>query len=167
MTRVSITPPEGHAAHRSFSFKPADPTWAPAELLERVRVALRAYDAHLGLWWSPMRGMNQWPAGRWRIVCWMPRQGNWDTVLYWETAGGGYREPSVTEMLKKIESIDSTKTGVNTAQLSKIVGDRNDALDAKRDRNLKDEVWQEATKRADVAGGHVKSFDMKPRIVLP
>lgn len=161
--RIRITPPEGHAAHRSFSFRPADPTWAPVELLERVRAALRDYDAHLSLWWSPMRGMNSWPVGRWRIVCWMPKQGNWDTVLYWEKPDGSYREPSVAQMIAKIQSIDGDKTGETLAQASKRIGDANAAIDAKKDRNLKDEVWEEAVKRADVAGGHVKSFDMRPR----
>lgn len=104
--RHKVTIPEGSAAHRSFHFRPQDPIWAPAGHLEAVRKRLARHDPYISVWWSPLRRMDTSElAGRWRVVEWMPRNGNWSTAFYWEGPNGEYLEPCAEAIIRKLESI--------------------------------------------------------------
>lgn len=148
---------------RSFSHVPKDPDIA-SETIERCREALKAYDPYLNVWWSPARGLSKpAPVGRWRIVQWVPRTGNWDTVTYWEGEDGAYRQPSPSEMLAEVQRLDLWARGDDASQLSM----RLDAANARRANKAKEtkheDTFKDSIDFAEIAVGKRKSFDMKAR----
>lgn len=64
-------------------------------MLTQVRAALKAFDPFISIWWSEHKRCQSHPdkPGRWRVMEWMPRLGNWVEVFTWETAGRGYASP--------------------------------------------------------------------------
>lgn len=105
---IALPRNEASAAWKSYNFHPPDPAWTPTVALETARRRLRAFDSRLSLWWSPMRrAAEDWDRpGRWRVVEWLPNQGNWTTAFYWEGPSGEYREPLPVEpIIQKLQSI--------------------------------------------------------------
>lgn len=101
-------PTEGMAAYGSYRFCAPDPPWVPSAAIERVRRELRAFDERVGIWWSPMRRADSDPhrPGRWRVVEWLPRMGNWSTAFYWEGPDGEYRDfEPVGPIIAKLQRI--------------------------------------------------------------
>lgn len=173
-SRARVAPPQHTAEAQNYAFRPADPAWAPAALLERCRAGLKAYDPYLDLWWSPMRGFGQLAPGRWRVVCWMKGQNTWDTVFFWEGLDGKYREPAVDAMVEKIRRCDLWARGTDLGQHAKRIDGKKEDADAKDERTKLDEAWGHSVDAADVAGKHRLSFDMgraktppRPGLILP
>jgi len=108
--RLKTKPVEGGHLWRMSRWTPPDPVWVATGHVEAVRSALREYDPLLNLWWSPMRGASRTPdlPGRWRVVRWVPSQGNHTTVFFWEGEGGTYRglDGSVTAMVDRLRRCD-------------------------------------------------------------
>lgn len=127
---------EGTAQWRSFHFQPPDPVWAPSSALAEARRALRSFDPRLNLWWSTTRKRDDLERpGRWRVVEWMPNQGNWATCFYWEGPGGEYRAPMPVQPI-----ID--KLGTIAKSLALAAEEAEKGEKAREHQRLKD--WQEA-----------------------
>jgi hypothetical protein len=106
---MRLTIKEGTAAWRSFNFRPPDPIWAPAGVLERTRRKLAEENWRLSVWWSHCRmaGYDHETPGRWRIVEWMPEQMNWATIFYWEGPEGQYRHPDDADaIIRRVHRAD-------------------------------------------------------------
>jgi len=88
-------PKEGSVQARSYHFRPPDPTWVSAKMLEEVRAALRAFDPYVTIWWSETKRCVSHPEmpGRWRVMEYLPRKNNWLEAFTWETPSKGYRLP--------------------------------------------------------------------------
>lgn len=94
---------EASSTFRAFHFRPPDPVWAPKGHIEHVRKRLAEFDPCIGLWWSTTRhGEDEERPGRWRVVEWLQRRGEWTTACYWEGNEGQYLEPSVGGIIAKL-----------------------------------------------------------------
>lgn len=179
--RVRCAPEAGTQAHQSFTFRPADPAWAPIALVERCRTALKAYDAYLDLWWSPMRGFGGFAPGRWRVVQWLKLSGTWDTVFYWEGLKGEYREPSPDALVNKIRACDLWARDDDLGKAAKRLADENDKREEKEKRTRYDEAFDHAHDigiRAEGPGanrgayttkvlGHGVTLEPEKKLILP
>lgn len=122
---------EGGREWRSYHFRPADPIWAPTAALERARRRLKEFDPRLSIWWSSTRHAwdykNDCPAeipGRWRVVEWLTRQGNWTTVFYLEGPSGEFRDFEPVEAIlqrlgRAIVPTDEASRAADEAQVDR------------------------------------------------
>lgn len=163
MARLRCEPTRGSAAWQAYSFRPTDPVWAPRELIERTRKALKSYDSYLDVWWSPMRRFESELPGRWRIVCYMPNTSTWDTVLYWEGDGGEYRHLSPEGCLLAAQRCDLWARGSDLGQLSKKLDDKRHAAEDKAQATKFDDVWRDSIQYADAKTKKIQHFDMAHR----
>lgn len=105
---MQALPREGTAAGRSYRFRPPDPSWVSAKLMEEVRAELRASDPYITVWWSETRRCTTTPTtpGRFRVMEYLPRKGNWIEALTWENPDGSYRSPwPAAAIIRKLGSI--------------------------------------------------------------
>jgi hypothetical protein len=162
--RVAVKPPPGGAKDRTFRYRPKDPYWASAEMVERVLGQLHLYDPYLSLWWEPFCRAHRTPEmpGRWRVVRWMFEAGTWDRVFYWEGESGEYRDPEpVLPMLERLKRMD-----VPLAELDRQLDDENDRRSSLRSEEVRAglrEFAEDYTERfgrgvrQTFGGGHIRS----------
>lgn len=163
--RQRCVPVEGDSQFQSFSYRPADPAWAPVDLVARCRKALKDYDSFLDLWWSPMRGFGGERVGRWRVVEWLKSRGNWDTAFYWEGADGSYREPSPQGILAEAQKCDMWARGNDLVNASRVIDDANARREQKIKSERMDRAWDGAIDKADIQTGKRFSVDLNPAAV--
>ncbi len=161
---------EASAAHKSYHFRPQDPVWAPTGLLESVRKRLREFDSGISVWWSSTRRIDDPEvAGRWRVVQWMERLGNWTTVFYWEGESGAYLEPNATGIINRLQRARRPLEDVDSE-----VDAHNKTHDQKRRKELADAQKEYAddltarryTSRQTFAPGYIRRRFVKPEDLM-
>ncbi len=101
MPRLSINAAETHPTTVRH-YRPPDPEWADAALLERVRQELVAENARNNLWWNPnWKEDDPKQPGRWAFMQWLERTHCWGVVFYFEGPAGEFRpiDPSSVGVL--------------------------------------------------------------------
>jgi hypothetical protein len=107
VARISIGAAEDHPTTVRH-YRPPDPEWADAVLLERVRQTLVQENADFNLWWNPnWKHDDLEHPGRWCFVQWLRHTKCWAVVFYFEGPTGEYRpiDPSsVTVLLHRVRA---------------------------------------------------------------
>lgn len=127
MPRLSISAAEVHPTQVRH-YRPPDPSWADAALLEKVRQTLVQEDPKLNLWWNPgWKSDDPEHPGRWCVMYWLQHQGVWSVVFYHEGPTGEFRPLDPSSIAALLHRLRACQEDAKTLS---------DRIDRERDARL-------------------------------